>query len=1056
MLAGPGAGKTRALVRLYADLVKEGVPRSRILVLTFSTSAAGEITRRVDELLSDSYDRAFVATFHGFCARLLQDHAPDPRRLLLSGFQEWMAMRAVLSEMEPGGLGPLAPVRRSEAFAQDALAFVALLKQALVHPAPFALLAETGGSERLRALAAVFGAYQARLAGAHLADFRDLVTAAIALLSSRARLLDSLRGEFTHFLVDEFQDVDPAQFELLRLLAPPERSPRLVVFGDPDQSIYGFRGTRPELLERDFERVYGARTLRLEVGHRCPPEVMAAGRRLLAATQPAPAGAPARPEAGPQGGLEAWWEAGPADEAMRVARSVKEAILESRGGLGPGDFAILLRSTSAAAAPFGQALASLGIPHEVRGHGGLAGNEVVRFLLAYLRSLASPEDEGALAELLGSDLAGGGRRILSRLRAHAAEEGRPLARVLNRLLFHLAEKDPARFPLPWGGPAPGPGGQTRPAPPYLEFMGEGDLERLHGAACVHRRLRGAAGRLPLGALAYSVLEETGLLARLLQASLPEAERRRGLSDLRLALSAFQDAEEVWRRLHGRPPRLQDVAGELEAMVERAVSESEAAPAREPGAVQVMTVHQSKGLEFEVVFLSGFAEGVFPVRGRPHPLLDEGELAWLEASLPGLSTPQAGGQAGHVAEEARLAYVAMTRARRRLHVTRAAEYGSATGPSPFLELALPGRVPLPPALGSGPVAPDGVLTRHEAEVAAAGLRPGLDAEALAALGELGCDLEFITDPELGERFLPHLAGRPRAVEPHHFSATELTAYLKCPRLYWYGHHPGLVPAPRSPEMARGGFLHRVLEDFHRREAEWRDLPPAAQREWLEEAFQGHLEDYLERVEPLLDRRREELQVRQVLDNYLRFATRPQRVPRRGTLATEKRFVLHLDGAEIHGVIDRINDTGGGTCEVVDYKTGRGMPLRRAYETYFGEHPYDVQLAMYYLACIEGVDEEGRPLDLRPRFLSLWYPKDLLWGNMRQVLFAVGEPAGLKAWMEQALAEKDLEGARSTVREAVASIRAGRFEPRPREAPGTCLSFSGCPHQAVCPLARAAVE
>ncbi|MGH7903622.1 MAG: UvrD-helicase domain-containing protein, partial [Candidatus Dormibacteraceae bacterium] len=275
VVAGPGTGKTHALVALYADLVGSGVPRGRILVLTFSTAAAGELERRIDERLLDSYDRAWISTFHSFCARLLRDHQPDPRRLLLSGFQEWVAMRQVLDEMDPALLGGLAPVRRSEAFAQDALAFVALLKQNLLHPAGVALLAETGGSDRMRALAAVYSAYQAALEAAHLVDFRDLVMGAISLLQSREGVLRALRDRFSHILVDEFQDVDPAQFSLLRLIAPPRARPRLVVVGDPDQSIYGFRGTLPRLLSHDFEITYGARSLSLDAGRRCPPSILA-------------------------------------------------------------------------------------------------------------------------------------------------------------------------------------------------------------------------------------------------------------------------------------------------------------------------------------------------------------------------------------------------------------------------------------------------------------------------------------------------------------------------------------------------------------------------------------------------------------------------------------------------------------------------------------------------------------------------------------------------------------------------------------------------------------
>ena len=249
LVAGPGAGKTQALVDLYAELVESGrAGRGEVLVLTFSTAAAGEIAERLDARLRDSYDEAWISTFHSFCARLLRDHRPDPGRLLLSGFQEWVAMRRTLQEVDDSGLGTLARVVRTDGFAQDALAFVALLKQNRVHHAELSLLAQATGTARLQALADVYTAYQSRLDGAGLRDFRDLVADAIALLEALPDVLDRYRARFRYVLVDEFQDVDPAQFHLLRILAPPARAgrrPRLLVAGDPDQSIYGFRGTVP-------------------------------------------------------------------------------------------------------------------------------------------------------------------------------------------------------------------------------------------------------------------------------------------------------------------------------------------------------------------------------------------------------------------------------------------------------------------------------------------------------------------------------------------------------------------------------------------------------------------------------------------------------------------------------------------------------------------------------------------------------------------------------------------------------------------------------------------
>jgi CRISPR/Cas system-associated exonuclease Cas4 (RecB family) len=355
-------------------------------------------------------------------------------------------------------------------------------------------------------------------------------------------------------------------------------------------------------------------------------------------------------------------------------------------------------------------------------------------------------------------------------------------------------------------------------------------------------------------------------------------------------------------------------------------------------------------------------------------------------------------------------------------------------------------------------PGDVLLPREAEVLMASHPSALNDGAVARAGRLGLDLAFLTDRESGEPFEPYGEGRnPKSVNIDHFSPTTLNNYLKCPRLYWYNHHPGLIDEPRSVAMERGGFLHEVLEDFHTQEDQWRPHEPEQQREWLESALQRHLDGYLSRMEGVLDKKREEKQIRSLLGNYIRFVTGMQLIRRLRTVAIEKRFHLHLDGVEIIGKIDRVNDVGDGEVEVVDYKTGSGKPMKYAYEAYFSEDMSDVQLALYYLACKDGVDDEGKPLGFQPRFLSLWYPKDWVWGGMRQDIFSVGRPAGLKEYREKLLNNEDLERSRSVVLTAVERIKGGHFEPAPRDLAGTCVSrFGSCPHAAVCPYGGAPPE
>jgi ATP-dependent exoDNAse (exonuclease V) beta subunit len=470
------------------------------------------------------------------------------------------------------------------------------------------------------------------------------------------------------------------------------------------------------------------------------------------------------------------------------------------------------------------------------------------------------------------------------------------------------------------------------------------------------------------------------------------------------------------------------------------------------------VHQAKGLEFEVVFCAGFAHGLFPLDARPHPLLDADDRAWLEGFKVGFMPSWPSDPDGHLAEEARLAFVAMTRARRRLYITYADTYLRQAGRSVFLDMAEPQGETRELTRSSSRLTPEDVLLEREGEVLLAAHPAALTEASLQRARALGLDLAFLTDRASGEPFESYGEGRnPDDVKIDHFSPTTLNDYLKCPRLYWYNHHPGLVEEPRSVAMERGGFLHEVLEDFHQHEDEWRPLEVERQRQWMEEALQRHLDLYLSRMEGVLDRKREERQIRTLLGNYIRSITGMQFIRRVRTLAIEKRFHLELDGVEVVGKIDRVNDVGDGEVEVVDYKTGAGKNMRIAYEMYFGPELHDVQLALYYLACKQGVDDEGKPLGFQPRFLSLWYPKDWVWGGMRQDIFSVGRPAGLKEYREKPLTTDDLERSRAVVVKAIERIKSGHFEPAPREIAGTCVTrFGSCPHAAICAYGGAPPE
>src|SRR5437762_1129013 len=658
-------------------------------------------------------------------------------------------MRKVLADLDPAALGPLDGVRRSDAFAHDLLAFVALMTQNPVRPAALQLAAEASAGERLRVLAVVYQAYQQRMREVRLVDFRDLISGTIELLQSSPALCERLRSRFRLVLVDEFQDVDPAQFELLRLIAPPESRPRLVVVGDPDQSIYGFRGTVPRLLSHDFEATYGASTRHLAACRRCSQEVLDAGERLLAATQPgrSPRGLHAEGSHRRPAVVVAR-EGDPVDEAFFAAREIKR-LRSEWPDLRLRDFAIVLRSTTALGGPFEEALRALGLAYEVRGWGATARNEVVRFLIGHLESLRRPNDPDAFESALASSLGGVGPRTVSRLRAYARERSRPVLTAVRRVMYSLVARDAARYPLPWGETAPT---EVRKEPDFMAYLTEDELDSLHRWMVARQGLLSRASRLPVAALAYSILIEGGAMKRLLEMDLPADQRAEAIADLRAAIEGLESIEAVHEGLHGAKPLLADLTGSIESLLAAAADDTQAADGH-ADAVQVLTVHQAKGLEFEVVFCSGFAHGLFPLESRPHPLLDAEDRAWLERFKVGFTPTWPADPDGHLAEEARLAFVAMTRARRRLYITYADAYLREAGRSAFLNMAQPGGEVRDLTRGSSRLAPDDVLLAREAEVLLASHPSALTEATLTRARGLGLDVAFLIDLVSAETLEP---------------------------------------------------------------------------------------------------------------------------------------------------------------------------------------------------------------------------------------------------------------------------------------------------------------
>ncbi|MGC8634630.1 MAG: ATP-dependent helicase [Candidatus Limnocylindrales bacterium] len=879
IVAGAGTGKTRVITRRIAWLIATRRARpSEILALTFTDRAADEMQARVDELVPYGYADTAIHTFHAFGDRLVREFAfqlglpSDPR--VLSRAETVVFLREHLFELgldryRPLGdptrfLGALAGlISRAKDEDVDAAAYLAHARE-LVESARSALdagNARPGEQDGQRAatalrasleeaesqleLAGAYARYQELLSAAGYLDFGDQVHLALRLLREHAVALQALRRRFRYILVDEFQDTNRTQLELLALLAGPGGN--LTVVGDDDQAIYAFRGAAiRNILE--FRERFSARVIVLRRNHRSRAPILEAARRLirhndpdrlevregldkrLVAVRRARRPAPVRHHAFATSDAEADFIG---DQiAQRLQR-----------GIAPREIAVLVR-TNAIADPLLRSLNMRGIPWRFSGSSGLYAQPQVRRLLAFLRAVANPDSTVDLYALAAEAPYRLGGTELARLVQTARRTNRSLWSVLRE---QAADGDPAL------------GTESREA-----------LRRLVGDLEAEIEL---AQQRPAGEVLYDYLRRCGTLAELAAAG-PGAEAR-----LRETARFFDVVRRQSELL--RDPRIAFLAPYLGVLVE--AGDEPSAEEEEVDAVSVLTVHRAKGLEFRIVFVAGLADGRFPMRARRATL-----------DLPRRLDASAGAEgADNLAEERRLCYVAMTRARDELVLTSAADTGGRRlrQLSPFVLEALDS-----PA---APVAPVGAASAIERN------RP---AEALSASQGAG---------------LPS-AGR--------LSFTQLEDYLSCPARFRYRHVLRL-PSPPHHAITYGIAVHEAVAAFGRSQLQGRPLGAEGLLEVFARAWSG---------EGFLSREHEEARLRVGRAALLRFREEAL-VSAYHPIAIEEPFTVPLGGIRLQGRFDRVDEGPEGVV-VTDFKSSDVRDPARARQ----RARESLQLALYALA------------------------------------------------------------------------------------------------------------
>jgi superfamily I DNA/RNA helicase len=639
VLAGAGSGKTRTLVYRIIHLLRGGVESRRILAVTFTNRAASEMRERVALAIGKDARGLTVSTFHSLGARILRDHGQRlglPKQFSIYATADQLALvkRIVAEEVH------VVATAGDEVYdLKRVMATISGWKNRLVTPAEAAAEVAEGTTRGNRSddyavLAAdVYPRYEEALRAAGACDFDDLLLLPVTLLREHIEAREALWRRWRYLMIDEYQDTNGAQLELARLLTGPHRN--LCVVGDDDQSIYAWRGADVRNI-LEFERHFpGAKVVILEENYRSTQRILDAANAVIA-NNPARKAKRMRTGNGPGAKID-YWEFDPtADrsaeelEAEMVAREI--GVRRFQEQLQWGDFAVLYRANHQSRA-LEEALRTVNVPYRVIGGTSYFDRKEVADAAAYLRVIANPRDEVSLRRIINYPTRGIGRTTQLRLVEAARQAREPLWQVLDRARrvegLNAAQAD------------------------AVERFATLLAEARAGLARVESELAGGEGsEVSLERWAAGLVRDAGL-----EEAIRDENRSERVADIRIdnlrdfiaSIGTYErrvwtetplpDEEADWR-----PPTIGGFLERVSLVTEEPTPEEHDPEDR--GRVTLLTLHSAKGLEFPHVFLVGLEEEILPHARAVQEIAE-------------------GSPVDPIAEERRLFYVGLTRARHRL-------------------------------------------------------------------------------------------------------------------------------------------------------------------------------------------------------------------------------------------------------------------------------------------------------------------------------------------------------------------------------------------------------
>ncbi len=870
VIAGAGTGKTLVVTHRIAHLIRQGVKPERILALTFTEKAASEMEERVDRLTPYGYTNVCISTFHSFGDRVLRDHGlkiglttdfkvlSDPERVI---FLQEHLFELPLSYFRPLGnptryirgiLNLISRAKDEEITPEDYIRFVDGLEDGL----------KDGDKEledyiaQQKELSLTYKRYEGLMSEHGFIDFGDQVMLPLRLFREKPSVLREYQEVFDYILVDEFQDTNYAQFQLVKMLA--DRHRNITCVGDDDQSIYKFRGAAISNILNFKDTYPDAKEVVLKKNYRTTQGILDAAYTLISHNNPDRL----EYKEGVDKRLESIRGFGSSeiinltfDTLSSEAEGVAERILKEREADRRSfrDFAILVRANNDAE-PFLRALKEKGIPFRFSGSRGLYSREEIRVLLAFLRVIVDYTDNLSLYNLASSDIYG--------LKACDLIPCHTISSKMNTPLFYtmkaVVDRDERIV-------------STLP----LTTEGVATISKLIRDIEIYSE-RGLKERV--GELLYSYIKDTGYLQRLVEDnSFEGVERVQNIARFFEIIFHLENSLNI--------DRAHLFVRHIDTMMEAGDDPPVAEVDVDDDVVNVMTVHKAKGLEFPVVFMVGLVSDRFPRRERRDPIELPTEL--VRDILPQGNF--------HLQEERRLFYVGMTRAKERLYLTSARDYG-------------------------------GVRAKKVSQFVLEALNLSKDRQEVIKSGYI----------ESIERFAS--VDRSRTISKGKTEGTitltpyQIDDYTTCPLKYKYIHILRIPVLPHH-SVIYGKAIHEAISWYFRNKQKGRMIP----FEEVSERFRASW-----RSEGFITKEHEDLRFEAGIDALKRFYER-DRLDGISPSAVERDFLVDMGEFRLKGRWDIIEERDDGPV-IIDFKTSDVQEQKKADKA----TKESIQLSLYALS------------------------------------------------------------------------------------------------------------